>query len=182
MELELHTTACVIRHAEKGKNFQVDWATEIPWCWLRMVAQLTDESIQTVLKGPDGSTRALVGCSVAARPNSYDHKRHFAMAAAGHSCGQTLPIWDFVLRRDDGSAIRLRPQWSNTKVETFPAEGHDVEVEAPAAGLGNSDGRGTYKRYKTIGAAGLVRFDGRKRPPGRSGVVGQKFDASSTWQ
>ena len=30
-------------------------------------------------------------------------------------------IWDFIVVRDDGSAIRLHPNWSNTKVETFDA-------------------------------------------------------------
>ena len=69
-----------------------------------------------------------------------------------------MPIWDFVLIRKDGSGIRLHPQWSTTKVESYDVEGHDEEVQPPCAGLGGSDGPGTYKYYKEIGSKRELRF------------------------
>ena len=161
--LRVQEAVCPIKHGD-GMEYEVDWCVQKPWSWLEMVAQLTAESIRIAVKGPEGRSRGLVGCTVAFRPGSYDHKRHHALKMKGASSNVKLPVWDFILHRDDSSAIRLHPQWSNTKVETFLAEGHTDEVEPPDAGLGASDGRGTFKKYKAIGTAGLLRFDGLKRP------------------
>jgi hypothetical protein len=78
-----------------------------------------------------------------------------------------LPTWDFVLRRDDGSAIRLHPQWTSLEVLSFPAEGwwgYDGPNLPPKAGLGKSDGPGTYNTYEVIGAGRMLKFDERKAP------------------
>ena len=86
------------------------------------------------------------------------------------SSGQTyhptlkLHVWDFVLHREDGTAIRLHPQWSTPNVEAYDAEGHVPEVQQPRAGLGRSDGRGTYRYYKAVGANLHFKFDTAKRP------------------
>ena len=61
-----------------------------------------------------------------------------------------LPIWDFVVHRADGTAIRLHPEWSKPRFPSFAAEGHGEVVQPPRAGLGRSDGRGTYKSYTTL--------------------------------
>ena len=76
-----------------------------------------------------------------------------------------MRIWDFVLTREDGSALRLHPQWKGMEVETFAPEGHATEVGIPRAGLGNSDGPGTFRRYKEIGMDGTLKFDAHKKPP-----------------
>ena len=163
VDLLVDSRVCEVQHEAKGMDYAIQWQTERPWSWLEMVAQLTDESIASVVKGNEGRSGGLVGCSFAPRPGSYDHKRHHQLKAKGENPNTKLPIWDFVLHRDDGSAIRLHPQWSNTKVETYSVEGHAVDVEPPQRGLGASDGRGTYKFYKTRGSAELLRFDGKKR-------------------
>ena len=72
--------------ARRRKKLQDDW--NVPWSWHEMVAQLDDASMRLVVCGPEGRSRGLVGCSFAARPGSYDHKR------------------------EDGSRIRLHPHWS----------------------------------------------------------------------
>ena len=69
-----------------------------------------------------------------------------------------LRVWDFVLKRSDGSAVRLHPQWSTPKVETYAVEGHETPVQTPHSGLGGSDGRGTYRHYKALGNQKTLRF------------------------
>ena len=75
-----------------------------------------------------------------------------------------LPVWDFVLHRDDGSGIRLHPHWShpggrpNPKIETFDMDGHDEPVEVPRAGYGGSDGHGTFRWQLNLGNQGTLRF------------------------
>ena len=98
-------------------------------------------------------------CRFESRPNSYDHKRHHEMKEAGRPVTDTkLQVWDVVLLRKDGGGVWLHPQWNGTKVESFKVEGHDEEVRIPNAGLGRSDGRGTYNLYKEIGNQRTLRF------------------------
>ena len=125
------------------------------WSWFEMVAQLDAESMAFVVNGADGRSCGLVSCSFALRPNSHHHKRHHQLQ---------VRVWDFVLTRVDGSAVRLHPQWSTTAVESYAVEGHAEEVEIPAHGLGESDGPGTYRHFKDVGTQRMLKFDGTKRP------------------
>ena len=134
-----------------------------------MIAQLDDDSIVTLCTGLDGRSCGLVDCTFEPRPNSYDHKRQYSLKPTEKGdlarAGVKLPIWDFVIYRDDGSRIRLHPQWSTMKVETYTAAGHDEPVQPPAKGLGQSDGPGTFKYYKDTGCQMMLRFDASKVPP-----------------
>ena len=134
------------------------------WSWFEMVAQLDAESMAFVVNGADGRSCGPVSCSFAVRPNSYDHKRHHQLRLAGTPKKDKRRVWDFVLTRGDGSAVRLHPQWSKTAVENYAVEGHAEEVEIPAHGLGESDGPGTYRHFKDLGTQRRLKFDGRKRP------------------
>ena len=54
---------------------------------------------------------------------NYDHKRHRKLKDEGRSLLDVrLPIWDFVIERADGTGVRLHPQRSTVKVETFDIE------------------------------------------------------------
>ena len=143
----------------KGMEYSFDENVMLDWSWLEMVAQLDEDSMFEVVG--DG----LVRCEFSRRTNSYDHKTHHAMIAAGkvHQ-GPQLRVWDFVLWRADGSGIRLHPQWSSTRIETFATEGHAEQVQCPSKGLGTSDGRGTYQKYKRGSTQGTLKFDHEKRP------------------
>ena len=159
------TAVAVIKHADKGMAWEFSQDEWTEWFWHEMIAQLDDASMRTVVTGPDGRSRGLTGCSFVIRPNSYDHQRHHMMKVTTGNPGTTkLPHWDFVVCRADGSAIRLHPEWSKPHVASFESEGHTEEVTPPRAGLGRSDGRGTYRHYKTVGCAQKLRFDGGKRP------------------
>ena len=83
------------------------------WSWHEMVAQLDPASMREVVEGIDGRSGGLVACTFAIRPNSYDHKRSYMLwQTTGKSPNTLLPVWDFVLHRDDGTGIRLHPQYS----------------------------------------------------------------------
>ena len=120
-----------------------------------MVAQLNEASLRYVVEDGD-ETRGLVGCEFRKRTGSYDHSRQVQEPA---NAAQKL-CWDFVLKRSDGTAVRLHPEWSNPKVSTYAVEGHE-ETQIPRNGLGMSDGRGTFKYYKEVGQARTLKFGRR---------------------
>ena len=124
------------------------------WSWHEMVAQLDRKSLTYVVEG-DNRSRGLVGCEFRPRRNSYDHARQVQGDAPNHQ----LPDWDFILVRSDGSAVRLHPDWNKPKIPTFAVQGHDEPVEIPLKGLGKSDGKGTFRRYRTLGQEETLRFD-----------------------
>ena len=71
--------------------------------------------------------------------------------------------FDFLLLRDDGSGIRIHPEWSHSKFNMYEVEPHSSPVRPPRNGLGQSDGRGTFKWYKSVGTQPIQgRFDGTK--------------------
>ena len=154
----------------KGTSYSFNTDNMLEWRWQDMVAQLVDEDVRLVVEGRDGRGRGLVSCECAPRGNSYDHKRQAAMRAAGTKDVPKLPIWDFVLRRADGTGVRLHPQWTCKGVETSELEGPASPTEPPKNGLGKSDGRGTFRKYVSIAAAGHFKFDFKKVPAKRQGA------------
>ena len=68
-----------------------------------------------------------------------------------------LRCWDFILRRSDGTAVRLHPEWSKDKIPTFAVEGQGV-TQLPRNGLGTSNGHGTFKYYRTLGQERELKF------------------------
>ena len=160
-----YDVATLIHGKEEAFTFNTN--EMVVWEWKEMVCQLNDESMQYVVNGPENRSGGLVGCSFSVRKHSYDHKRHRALRKAGQEpvTDQALMVWDFVLHRADHTAVRLHPQWSTTKIESFPVQGYAQEVEPPYAGKGKSDGPGTFVWYnEIIGNARTLRFDGNKRP------------------
>ena len=154
----------------KGSGMAWAWdeTKTVSWHWHELVCQLQDEDIALVCGGVEGRSGGITKCCFRWRPNSYDHQRHNAMKETrGFICGNPkvrLPLWDFVLIRDDSTGIRLHPSWGTTKVTTFELGGHTAPVEPPAKGLGKSDGPGTFQKYVKTGQTGLLRFDPAKKP------------------
>ena len=145
-----YAAVAVIDHDAKGMGWAWKDETRL-WSWQEMIAQLTPESMEVVVKGPEGRSCGVVGCSFAVRPNSYDHGRsHMIKEKTGKAPNVKLPIWDFVVHRADGTAIRLHPEWSKPRFPSFASEGHESAVQPPLAGLGGSDGPGTYCQYKLL--------------------------------
>ena len=116
---------------------------------------MDEKSIKYVVEDGDCS-RGLVACEVRPRTGSYDHSRQV------YTPGPQLAVWDFVLKRSDGTAVRLHPQWSTNKIPTFAVEGQEP-TQIPFAGLGMSDGPGTFRYYKELGQEQELRFGKRVR-------------------
>ena len=124
-----------------------------------MIAQLTPAPLHKVVNGPDGRSGGVTGCSFATRPGSYDHKRSAVIADATEAPAKIkLPIWDFVVHRADGSAIRLHPEWAKPRFPSFVAAGHIEEVAPHRSGKGKSMGHGTFNHYKAISTAEFMFF------------------------
>ena len=60
------------------------------------------------------------------RRNSYDHSRQVNERNAKKKLA-----WDFVIYRDDGSAVRLHPEWSSVKVRVYPLDGYAEPLHPP---------------------------------------------------
>ena len=147
-----------------------------------MLSQLDEESLQYVVNGLENRSCGVVRCFFAPRVNSYDHKRHHAARRlANNPVKGRLQVWDFVLIRADGTGIRLHPQWSTTKIETFPIQGYLEPVEPPSRGLGRSDGRGAYHWCKeVVGNSKTLRFDAKKKSPAYRALGNSASSASGS--
>ena len=91
-----------------------------------------------------------------------------------------LPMWDFALHRDDGTGVRLHPHWSDRKVDAFDLLPHADTVQPPKAGLGQSDGAGTFRHYAGLGVQRKYRFDASKEKQGSAWFGSRGASASST--
>ena len=159
--LEFHafepTAVAVINHP-KGMawEFTGEWRL---WSWHEMIAQLDETSMKKVVTGIEGRSRGLVGCSLAIRPGSYYVK------TATNSKRQ-LPYWDFVVHRNDGSGIRLDPQYEGNVVETIeePGPGEEWTTVPPRRGIARSDSPFAAKKYKDSCIIEKMRFDASKKP------------------
>ena len=117
-----------------------------PWCkwqWQEMVAQLDDDSMRTVVQGPDYRSRGLISCS---------YRRHMEYKGE-YEFGTLLEmVWEFVLTRDDGSCVSLRPNHDNKNVKCKYWE-RETDHEVPMTGLGGTSGPGTFKRVASKGSS-----------------------------
>ena len=159
---------------DKGTSFRFLPGKTHPWEWQQMVAQLTEDSMRTVVQGVEGRSRGIVSCSLQQTPQ-YDHKRHHAERTKGEHTNTQYHIWDFVLTRDDESFVALHPQYSKTKVEC-KEHWPKFDGELPKTGLGGTglDGRdsnrGTYQHFIRKDVDRIVRFDAKKNVAPQSRV------------
>ena len=131
------------------------------WSWLSMIASLDEESMAKIVTN-NGQSQGLVRCEFSPRPNSYDDASSRSLREAEVVVKKKVDVWDFLLIRDDGSGIRIHPEWTKTKVPTVPHHGPSSEMDTPPRGFGTSAGKGSFQRYKNHGVDGIVRFDPMK--------------------
>jgi hypothetical protein len=118
-------------------------------------------SWRSMLAGfPDPILEQVVGCGVVqitCEPlvNSYSHSQHHATEEGqGRALEGKAPIWDFVVTREDGTKVRFHPEYTKSKIQVTPMSAAPPSLP-PRAGLGKSDGRGTFKGYKQASYAGV---------------------------
>ena len=138
----------------------------VPWSWHDMIAHMTPETRDVVVNGADGSSGGLLRCAVIRCPKSYDHKRCFAAKhGQGHGAarkGEHLENYDFVVFRQDGSALRFHPDWNGAKFDIYRIEPHQHQVRPPHQGCGRTWGPGTYRFYDGIGKETDGKFDSQR--------------------
>jgi hypothetical protein len=167
----------------KGMSYDFDESVSKKWHWFELVAQLDDHSIEYVVEGPDQKSDSLRECWLSMLPGTYDHKRHHQLKEEGKPYQlEQLRVWNFLFVRSDGSTVRLHPQWSKTVVDVVADNKYEVEI--PYSGLGESDGRGTYRCYRELHVMKKVRFDSEKVPDHLrwKGKKGKQKGTSSTQQ
>ena len=123
-----------------------------------MIAQLSDDSLDDMFGAAvaePSDDQVVCQCDIRGldRPGfkmqraDVDNRREPAQA-------QT---WDFVLTFRSGRVVYLHPNWKGTEVSAhFGTPPPDAEV--PKTGLGGSDGKGTYMRFKWKGYNTTLRF------------------------
>ena len=65
---------------------------------------------------------------------------------------------DFVVRRANGTGVRLHPQKTKRTIDAYDEHPHPQPVPTPRRGVGKSDGKGTFKHYKVLGVTRTLRF------------------------
>ena len=117
-----------------------------------------------VVCGATGRNGGIVGCTVGPCAQ-YDHKVHYAAKLTGTKTkNQQEPQWDFVIWREDGTAVRFHPEWSTHKFNVYeveltggqvlkdafgvPQDSRFANVAPPPNGPGGSWGSGTFWWYK----------------------------------
>ncbi len=78
---------------------------------------------------------------------------------------------DFLVRRADGTGVRLHPQKTKNKIDAYDEHPHPQPVPTPRRGVGKSDWKGTFKHYKVLGVTRTLRFAPvSRRVGGRTGA------------
>jgi len=143
------------------KGTQYQFSTDLGhwfWNWQDMISQMTDESIELVVRGPERRSRGIVSCAIV-HTDMYDHKRHHAAKQEGQVIEGRLTEWHFVVTRDDGSEMSVIPAYSSTKIEGKDRTAVADPDEIPRSGLGGTSGPGTFKNFKQKGKILNLRFD-----------------------
>ena len=110
------------------------------WSWRNMLTTFNDRELQSILG--DGLVKICLQPCI----GSYDHSRHNAAnLGEGPPLTGKAPIWDFVVTQVDGTLVRFHPQQTQRKIKM--STGVPPPTEGPSAGLGESDGRGTYRGF-----------------------------------
>ncbi len=159
-----------VLHRAKGTSYTFVEHQSQEWSWRAMLASFPDDVLEQVV----GCGVERIWCMPLA--GSYDHKRHHAARLGeGPALMGQAPIWDFVAVQADSTQVRFHPQQTSRKVEVTSIT-NAPPSRPPRAGLGGSDGPGTYAGFRQAsyprvgGAAAAAKAKahprGRPQPPG----------------
>jgi hypothetical protein len=157
--LDLEPGFLLIRKVTKGQGEEFHFeagAAAVAFSWSQMLLATGQQFERVVGVG-------VVAVLMFVRPNSYDHHRaHSFVKQHGYTPENRPPVWDFLVRRADGTAILLHPRWRRKGgIDILPFEDMpDAVSPVPSAGVGKSDGKGTYRRTKNAAYASKA-----KEPP-----------------
>ena len=135
----------------KGMSYRFVPKAIQPWSWREMLAGLRPDAMAAIVGTEEQGGVVSVTCEPL--KDSYDHKRHHAAKEAGrpYPADAPVPVWDFVVTRFDGSAVRFHTSQTKNKVEiasVMARPNYPTNDMAPPKGRGESTGRGCYCHYK----------------------------------
>ena len=145
--LDLEPDTLLIRKVTHGSGEEFHFEAGTPpvaFSWSQMLLATGQKFEHVVGVG-------VVAVLMFVRPDSYDHCRGHAFVKANKTPPMHRPpIWDFLVKRADGTGILLHPRWRRKGgIEILPFERMPHAVSpVPSAGVGKSDGKGTYRRTK----------------------------------
>ena len=157
--LDLEPGFLLIRKVTKGKGEEFHFeagARPVPFSWSQMLLA-TGQMFEYVVGV------GVVAVLMFVRPNSYDHWRGSAFVKQHGQKPENRPqVWDFLVKRADDTGILLHPRWRKSGgIDILPFDGMtDAVSPVPSAGVGKSDGKGTYRRTKNAAYASKA-----KEPP-----------------
>ena len=157
--LDLEAAFLLIRKVTHGIGEEFHFeegAPAVAFSWSQMLLATGQQFEQVVGVG-------VVAVLMFVRPNSYDHHRASSFVKQhGYKPENSPPIWDFLVKRADGTGILLHPRWRKKGgIDILPFEDMpDAVSPVPSAGVGKSDGKGTYRRTKNAAYASKA-----KEPP-----------------
>jgi hypothetical protein len=143
--LDLEPGFLLIRKVTKGKGEEFHFeagARPVPFSWSQMLLA-TGQMFEYVVGV------GVVAVLMFVRPNSYDHWRGSAFVKQHGQKPENRPqVWDFLVKRADDTGILLHPRWRKSGgIDILPFDGMtDAVSPVPSAGVGKSDGKGTYRR------------------------------------
>ena len=135
-----HTEGLQIGNLGRDKGEEYWWNDgRQPWSWLHMFKSMKPDDMKEII----GDGIKDIFCAPVA--DSYDHKRESAAKKANRPFEQRAALWDFYVRREDGSTVRFHPNLLNNKISISDG-GIIVPMSQPEKGRGQSDGPGTFKK------------------------------------
>ena len=144
---EAETEVYAVKHDKTGAGFTIDQSTKKKWSWLEMVAQMNPQSRNSLL---NGST--LQECTFKIRPGQ--EERWYATKEF---------VWDFIIKRSDGTAVAVHPEYSTTNISMSALGQRDQAPEDEERGKHTYK----YKHYRNVlqGQEKLkLKFDPARTP------------------
>ena len=131
----------LLRTTGMDYSFQAGATQDFSWRFMFCAMRAPDR--ETVMGRGDGCGVSRIW--IQPMRGSYDHKRCHAakVLQRPYPTNVSVPVWDFVVERPDGTKWRFHPNQTKNRVEVASMD--EPPAQPPSRGRGLSDGPGTYR-------------------------------------
>ena len=158
----------VVRFPDGGEACDYSETDFFDWRVQSMLSNLRGDDLETVVKGPAGRGGAIVDAICTKEHNAgYDHKCAVAERKGKANFQyqgkdkRSHELWDFIIRRDDGTRFWLHPSATNNDVHYGEVDENEKPQGPPDSGPGGS-GKGVFKHYKNARTHNILKWDREK--------------------
>ena len=140
----------IIKYKNGGEPYGFHPTHRVMWRWSDMLSNLQEQDLQKIVWGPQWRQNAgIVRCELTCEDMGYDHRRDRAEADGLESWKDQTDqndLWVFVLTRDDGTQVWMKPDWAHPTVKWGDiADRTQMRIEVPPEGRGGRrKGGGLY--------------------------------------